>query len=56
VGQQKLKCELLFQIVRTADSYCVKAIVSEICALAEDNSKLYYCLKLADYLMSAAEI
>jgi hypothetical protein len=54
IEQGKYKSELLSGAVKTADSYCIRAIVIEICALIEDSSKLFYCLKLVSMLMSTA--
>lgn len=52
IDQQKYKSELLKEIVKTSDSYCIKAIVSELSTMIEDSKKLVYCLKLTDHLMN----
>lgn len=42
--------------MKTSDSYCIKAIVTELSNMIEDNKKLLYCLKLTDNLMNVGEV
>lgn len=56
VDQQKEKSQLLKEAVRTADSYCIRTIISELTSLLEDLYKLIPCVKLIDFLVVQGEI
>lgn len=47
---------MLREVVKTADSHCIRTIVSEICLIVEDNCKLFTCLKFVEYLVNVGEI
>lgn len=56
IDQHKFKSELLKETVRTGDSYCIKSIIAQICSIMDDNSKLFYSIKLAEHLVNQGEV